>query len=169
MKELQERFTGVTGIPLNDIQKAYGQLEQLPEGYHVKTTHIDMLDEQNVERCSLPTLGDCVEGLMHDNVPMAYKSCTRSTCGWKETGATPTRTDSTHRHYIPMLDPELAADELEFVLNKGVEACQIQPDHQQAAIFFFFFLTFGSVGVAQPGYRIVGRARDRRSAARFPG
>ena len=33
-----------------------------------------MIDEQNVERCLLfPTLGDCVEGLMHDNVPMAYK------------------------------------------------------------------------------------------------
>ena len=74
LKELQDRTSGVTGIPLTDMHKAYGQLEHIPEGYRVNHARIDMIDEQNVERCLLfPTLGDCVEGLMHDNVPMAYK------------------------------------------------------------------------------------------------
>ena len=49
LKELQERSHGVTGIPLNDMHRAYGQLEQLPEGYRVNHARIDMIDEQNVE------------------------------------------------------------------------------------------------------------------------
>ena len=73
LKELQDR-TGGQVIPLTDMHKAYGQLEHIPEGYRANPPRIDMIDEQNVERCLLfPTLGDCVEGLMHDNVPMAYK------------------------------------------------------------------------------------------------
>ena len=120
LKELQERSHGVTGIPLNDMQKAYGQLEQLPDGYRVNHARIDMIDEQNVERCILfPTLGDCVEGLMHDNVPMAYKVFHAFNL-WLEEDWGYTYKDRLYAPpYIPMLDPELAADELEFLLEQG--------------------------------------------------
>ena len=76
LKELQERSHGVTGIPLNDMQKAYGQLEPLPEGYRVNHAGIlDMIDGSRTwsGACCSRRWVDCVEGLMHDNVPMAYK------------------------------------------------------------------------------------------------
>ena len=79
-----------------------------------------MIDEQNVERCLLfPTLGDCVEGLMHDNVPMAYKVFHAFNL-WLEEDWGYTYKDRLYAPpYIPMLDPDLAADELEFVLEQG--------------------------------------------------
>ena len=128
MKELQERTTGVTGIPLTEMHRAYGQLEQLPEGYRVNHARIDMIDEQNVEKCLLfPTLGDCVEGLMHDNVPMAYKVFHAFNLWLEEDWGYVYQDRLYAPPYIPMLDPDLAADELEFLLNKGVKAVSIRP------------------------------------------
>ena len=120
LKELQERSHGVTGIPLTDMHSAYGQLEQLPEGYRVNHARIDMIDEQNVERCLLfPTLGDCVEGLMHDNVPMAYKVFHAFNLWLEEDWGYAYKDRLYAPPYIPMLDPDLAADELEFLLEQG--------------------------------------------------
>lgn len=128
LKELQERNHGVTGIPLTDMQKAYGQLEQLPDGYRVNHARMDMLDEQNVERCILfPTLGDCVEGLMHDNVPMAYKVFHAFNLWLEEDWGYAYKDRLYAPPYIPMLDPDLAADELEFLLNKGIKVVSIRP------------------------------------------
>ena len=128
LKELQERSHGVTGIPLTDMHKAYGQLEQLPDGYRVNHARIDMIDEQNVEQCLLfPTLGDCVEGLMHDNVPMAYKVFHAFNLWLEEDWGYAYKDRLYAPPYIPMLDPDLAADELEFLLNKGVKAVSIRP------------------------------------------
>ena len=118
----------MTGIPLNDMHKAYGQLEELPEGYRVNHARIDMIDEQNVEKCLLfPTLGDCVEGLMHDNVPMAYKVFHAFNLWLEEDWGYAYKDRLYAPPYIPMLDPDLAADELEFLLNKGVKAVSIRP------------------------------------------
>ena len=120
LKELQERSHGVTGIPLTDMQSAYGQLEELPDGYRVNHARIDMIDEQNVERCILfPTLGDCVEGLMHDNVPMAYKVFHAFNLWLEEDWGYAYKDRLYAPPYIPMLDPDLAADELEFLLEQG--------------------------------------------------
>ena len=128
LKELQERSHGVTGIPLTDMHNAYGQLEQLPEGYRVNHARMDMLDEQNVERCILfPTLGDCVEGLMHDNVPMAYKVFHAFNLWLEEDWGYAYKNRLYAPPYIPMLDPDLAADELEFLLNKGIKVVSIRP------------------------------------------
>ena len=102
------------------MQSAYGQLEQLPEGYRVNHARIDMIDEQNVERCLLfPTLGDCVEGLMHDNVPMAYKVFHAFNLWLEEDWGYAYKDRLYAPPYIPMLDPDLAADELEFLLEQG--------------------------------------------------
>ena len=79
-----------------------------------------MIDEQNVEKCFLfPTLGDCVEGLMHDNVPMAYKVFHAFNLWLEEDWGYAYQDRLYAPPYIPMLDPELAADELEFVLEQG--------------------------------------------------
>ncbi len=111
LKELQERNHGATGIPLTDMHNAYGQLEQLPEGYRVNHARMDMLDEQNVERCILfPTLGDCVEGLMHDNVPMAYKVFHAFNLWLEEDWGYAYKDRLYAPPYIPMLDPDRAGD-----------------------------------------------------------
>jgi predicted TIM-barrel fold metal-dependent hydrolase len=128
LKELQDRTSGVTGLPLTDMHKAYGQLEHIPEGYRVNHARIDMIDEQNVERCLLfPTLGDCVEGLMHDNVPMAYKVFHAFNLWLEEDWGYAYRDRLYAPPYIPMLDPDLAAAELEYLLGKGVKAISLRP------------------------------------------
>ena len=130
LKELQQRKSGVTGLPLAEMGKgkAYGELEHIPDGYRVNHARIDMIDEQNVERCLLfPTLGDCVEGLMHDNVPMAYKVFHAFNLWLEEDWGYAYRDRLYAPPYIPMLDPDLAAAELEFLLGKGVKAVSIRP------------------------------------------
>ena len=87
-----------------------------------------MIDEQSVEKCLLfPTLGDCVEGLMHDDVPMAYKVFHAFNLWLEEDWGYEYQDRLYAPPYIPMLDPELAAEELEFVLDKGVKAVSIRP------------------------------------------
>ena len=96
---------------------------------------IDMLDEQNVEKCMLfPTLGDCVEGLMHDNVPMAYKVFHAFNLWLEEDWGYAYQDRLYAPPYIPMLDPDLAAAELEFVLNKGAKAVSIRPGPGQRPV-----------------------------------
>jgi predicted TIM-barrel fold metal-dependent hydrolase len=128
LRELQERKSDATGIPITDMFNAYGQLEEIPDGYRKNYARIDMIDEQNVEKCLLfPTLGDCVEGLMHDNPPMAYKVFHAFNLWLEEDWGYAYQDRLFAPPYIPMLDPELAADELEFVLNKGVKAVSLRP------------------------------------------
>jgi predicted TIM-barrel fold metal-dependent hydrolase len=114
---------------LSPFDKArYGDLEPLPAAYRNRDDRMRVLDEQGVERCFLfPTLGDCVEGLMHDNVAMAYKVFHAFNL-WLEEDWGYTYKDRLYAPpYIPMLDPELAAGELEFVLDKGARLVSLRP------------------------------------------
>jgi len=52
----------------------YGELEPIPDYYRDREARLVVMDGQNLERCILfPTLGVGVEGLMSDNVEMAYR------------------------------------------------------------------------------------------------
>jgi predicted TIM-barrel fold metal-dependent hydrolase len=112
-----------------EFQKSvYGQLEPLREGYRNKDVRLGLLDEQNVEKCFLfPTLGDCVEGLMMDDPVMGYKAFHAYNL-WLEDDWGYRYKDRLYAPpYIPVLDPELAAKELEFVLNKGARVVSVRP------------------------------------------
>jgi predicted TIM-barrel fold metal-dependent hydrolase len=127
LKQLQDRTSGVTGLQLDDVTR-YGQLEELPDGYRLNHARLDMMDEQNVEKCLMfPTLGDCVEGLMHDNPPMAYKVFHAFNLWLEEDWGYAYKDRIYAPPYIPMLDPDLAVEELEFVLNKGTKAVSLRP------------------------------------------
>jgi predicted TIM-barrel fold metal-dependent hydrolase len=64
---------------------------------------------------------------MHDNPPMAYKVFHAFNLWLEEDWGYAYQDRLFAPPYIPMLDPELAADELEFVLNKGVKAVSLRP------------------------------------------
>jgi predicted TIM-barrel fold metal-dependent hydrolase len=106
----------------------YGELEPLPAPYRNRDERLEVMDRQGVERCFLfPTLGDCVEGLMHDNVPMAYKAFHAFNLWLEEDWGYGYQDRLYAPPYIPMLDPELAAQELDFVLNKGARLVSLRP------------------------------------------
>jgi len=106
----------------------YGELQVLPEGYRYKEPRIDMLDEQNVEKCLLfPTLGDCVEGLMQNDPIMAYKVFHAFNLWLEEDWGFAYKNRCYAPAYIPMLDPQLATEELDFVLGKGAKAVSLRP------------------------------------------
>lgn len=127
LKQLQDRTSNVTGLQLDDVTR-YGQLEELPDGYRFNEARLDMMDEQNVEKCLMfPTLGDCVEGFFHDNPPMAYKVFHAFNLWLEEDWGYAYKDRIYAPPYIPMLDPDLAVQELEFVLNKGTKAVSLRP------------------------------------------
>ena len=100
----------MTGIPLTDMHGAYGQLEAIHEGYRVN--HAVSRHARRAEREATPAVpdaGDCVEGLMHDNVPMAYKVFHEVNLWLEDDWGNVYRDRLYVPLYIPMLDPELAA------------------------------------------------------------
>jgi predicted TIM-barrel fold metal-dependent hydrolase len=126
LKALEE---GKADAQINPTESArYGELEPLPAAYRDRSARLDVLDQQGVERCFLfPTLGDCVEGLMHDNVPIAYKAFHAFNLWLEEDWGYGYKDRLYAPPYIPMLDPELAAQELDFVLNKGARLVSLRP------------------------------------------
>jgi predicted TIM-barrel fold metal-dependent hydrolase len=126
LKELEEG-RGNRNLRPEDSAR-YGELEPLPPAYRHRDDRILALDEQNVEKCFLfPTLGDCVEGLMHDDVVMAYKAFHAYNLWLEEDWGFGYKDRLYAPPYIPMLDPELAAKELEFVLAKGTRLVSLRP------------------------------------------
>jgi predicted TIM-barrel fold metal-dependent hydrolase len=108
--------------------KRYGELEPLPSAYRNREDRLMVLDEQGVEKCFLfPTLGDCVEGLFHDNVTMAYKAFHAFNLWLEEDWGYGYQDRLYAPPYIPVLDPELACRELDFVLEKGARLVSIRP------------------------------------------
>ena len=127
LKQLQERTTTLTGLQLDDVER-YGQLEQLPDGYRFGEARIPMLDEQNVEKALLfPTLGDCVEGLMQHDPRICYKVFHAFNLWLEEDWGYHLEDRIYGAPYIPMLDPQLAAEELDFLLAKGARAISLRP------------------------------------------
>jgi predicted TIM-barrel fold metal-dependent hydrolase len=108
--------------------KRYGELEPLPSAYRNREDRLVVLDEQGVDKCFLfPTLGDCVEGLFHDNVTMAYKAFHAFNLWLEEDWGYGYQDRLYAPPYIPILDPELACRELDFVLEKGARLVSIRP------------------------------------------
>jgi predicted TIM-barrel fold metal-dependent hydrolase len=106
----------------------YGELEPLPDAYRNKEARIEVLDQQNVEKCFLfPTLGDCVEGLMMDDPVMGHKAFHAYNLWLEEDWGYGYQDRLYAPPYIPVLDPQLAADELEFVVNKGAKLVSVRP------------------------------------------
>ena len=87
-----------------------------------------VMDEHGVEQCFLfPTLGDCVEGLMADDPAMAAKAFHAYNLWLEDDWGYGYKNRLWSPAYISMLDPELAADELEFVTNRGAKIVSIRP------------------------------------------
>ena len=106
----------------------YGSLVPLPAEYRHKDERIEVLDQQNVQACFLfPTLGDCVEGLMMDDPVMGHKAFSAYNEWLDEDWGYHYKERLFAPPYIPMLDPELAAQELEKVLNKGAKLVSVRP------------------------------------------
>jgi predicted TIM-barrel fold metal-dependent hydrolase len=126
---LQDLEAGKEGSQISPFDVArYGQLEPIPAPYRDRYERLAVMDDQGVERCFLfPTLGDCVEGLLHDNVQMAYKVFHAFNLWLEEDWGYGYHDRLYAPPYIPMLDPELAAQELEFVLNKGARLVSLRP------------------------------------------
>ena len=107
---------------------SYGQLEPLPAYYRDRDARLAVMDEQGVERALLfPTLAVGVEGLNPQDPRMTYKLF-RSFNAWlaEEWGFA-------HRDRlysvpaIPVLDPEMAAAELDVVLEQGARMVVLRP------------------------------------------
>jgi predicted TIM-barrel fold metal-dependent hydrolase len=126
LKTLEE---GTADRLLSPFDKSrYGELEPLPSAYRNRDDRIAVLDEQGVEKCFLfPTLGDCVEGLLHNNVEMAYKAFHAYNLWLEEDWGYGYKDRLYAPPYIPVLDPELATKELDFVLNKGARLVSLRP------------------------------------------
>jgi predicted TIM-barrel fold metal-dependent hydrolase len=106
----------------------YGELEPLPDAYRDRDVRLDVLDEQGVEKCFLfPTLGDCVEGLMMDDPVMGHKAFHAYNQWLDEDWGYAYKNRLYAPPYIPMLDPQLAADELQVVLDKGARLVSVRP------------------------------------------
>jgi predicted TIM-barrel fold metal-dependent hydrolase len=106
----------------------YGQLEPLPAAYRDRDVRLAVLDDQGVEQCFLfPTLGDCVEGLMMDDPVVGHKAFHAYNLWLEDDWGYGYKGRLWSPPYIPMLDPKLAADELEFVVNRGAKIVSVRP------------------------------------------
>jgi predicted TIM-barrel fold metal-dependent hydrolase len=110
------------------LPRQYGELEPLPNAYRDREERLAVMDGQGVEKTFLfPTLGDCVEHLMHDNIPMAYAVFHAFNEWLDEDWGFNYQERLYSPPYIPMLDPELAVKELDFVLARGAKVMSIRP------------------------------------------
>lgn len=106
----------------------YGELERLPEEYRNRELRLVRLDEYGVDKVVMfPTLGQCVEHLMFDDIDMMYRIF-RSFNRWLD--------DQWGFNYqnriyappvIPLLDIDCACQELETVLAEGARWICLRP------------------------------------------
>jgi predicted TIM-barrel fold metal-dependent hydrolase len=106
----------------------YGELEPLPEEYRNRDLRLQRLDEQGVDKVMLfPTLGQCVEHLMYDDVDMMYRIF-RSFNRWLDDQWGFNFEDRIYAPpIIPMLDIDRAVIELEQVLADGARWVCLRP------------------------------------------
>lgn len=114
--------------PRPGMQASYGELEPLPEAYQNREVRLSVMDAQNVERVWMfPTLGQCVEHLMWDDVDMMYRVF-RAFNDWLDDDW---GFNYENRIYsppvIPVLDVDRAVDELQRVLDLGAELICLRP------------------------------------------
>jgi predicted TIM-barrel fold metal-dependent hydrolase len=112
----------------NAFAAKYGELEPLTPVYREREPRIVTMDKQGVEKIVMfPTLGQCVEHLMYDDVEMMY-SVFRSFNTWLDTDWGFNYEDRVYAvPVIPLLDVDRAIKELEFVLDRGARAICLRP------------------------------------------
>jgi len=124
LKELAESGAGRNVHPM----ERYGELEPLPDQYHDRDARLRVMDAQGVERAVFfPTLGVGIDGLNADNVRMTYKLF-RAFNLWLDDDWGFNRDDRIYgAPFIPVLDPVLACEELDFVLARGAKVFVMRP------------------------------------------
>ena len=118
LKELAESGESRNVHPMD----RFGELEPLPDQYRDRDARLRTMDEQGVERAVFfPTLGVGIDGLNADNVQMTYKLF-RAFNLWLDDDWGFNRDGRIYAApFIPMLDPQLACEELDFVLARGAK------------------------------------------------
>jgi predicted TIM-barrel fold metal-dependent hydrolase len=106
----------------------YGDLVPLPEEFRERELRLTRLDEYGVDKTMLfPTLGQCVEHLMHDDADMMYRIF-RSFNRWVDDQWGFNFEDRIYAPpVIPMLDVDMACAELELVLAEGARWICLRP------------------------------------------
>jgi predicted TIM-barrel fold metal-dependent hydrolase len=124
LKELAERGEGRNVRPMD----RFGELEPLPDQYRDRDARLRVMDDQGVERAVFfPTLGVGVDGLNADNVRMTYKLF-RAFNLWLNDDWGFNRDDRIYAApFIPVLDPQLACEELDFVIDRGAKVFVMRP------------------------------------------
>ena len=112
----------------NGMVAKYGELEPLTPVYREREPRLMTMDSQGVEKVLLfPTLGQCVEHLMFDDVDMMY-SIFRSFNTWLDTDWGFNYEGRIHAvPVIPLLDVDRAVTELKWVLDRGARAFCLRP------------------------------------------
>lgn len=108
--------------------KDYGELVPLPEEFRTRELRLQRLDEQGVDKVMMfPTLGQCVEHLMHDDADMMYRIF-RAFNAWLDDEWGFNYQDRIYAPpIIPMLEIEAACRELETVLAAGARWVCLRP------------------------------------------
>lgn len=126
LKELAEG--GQRNLDREDPRRYEGTLEPLAPEYRNRDTRIAAMDKQNLEKCWMfPTMGVGIEGLNPQNIPMTYKLF-HSFNQWLDDDWGFSYEDRIlGAPAIPVLDPDLAVKELEFVLDRGAKLIVLRP------------------------------------------
>lgn len=109
-------------------KQRYGELEPIAPAYRDRDVRLRMMDEQGVDRCLLfPTLGVGVEGLMSHDVEMAYKVFHAFNLWLDDDWGYAYKNRIHAAPHIPLLDPQLAARELDAVLGRDAALIELRP------------------------------------------
>jgi predicted TIM-barrel fold metal-dependent hydrolase len=124
LKELADSGEARNVLPTD----RFGDLEPLPDRYRDRDARLRAMDEQGVERAVFfPTLGVGIDGLNADNVRMTYKLF-RAFNLWLDDDWGFNRDGRIYAApFIPMLEPQLACDELDFALERGSKVLVMRP------------------------------------------
>ncbi len=126
LKELQDG-TGDRHVRGFD-KRRYGELVPIPDEFRNRDARLAVMDEQGVEKNFLfPTLGDCVEHYMVNDPKMAYDVFHAFNLWLDDEWGYAYDNRLYAPPYIPMLDPELAAQELDVVLARGAKVVSLRP------------------------------------------
>jgi predicted TIM-barrel fold metal-dependent hydrolase len=111
-----------------DVQSKYGELEPLPDHYRDREARLCVMDEQGVERAVFfPTLGVGIEGLNPSDIRMTYKLFHAFNLWLEEDWGYDHAARIHAAPYIPVLDPQLATEELDFVISRGARLIAMRP------------------------------------------
>jgi predicted TIM-barrel fold metal-dependent hydrolase len=109
-------------------KQRYGELEPISSAYRDREARLRVMDEQGVDRCLLfPTLGVGVEGMMRRDVDIAYKVFHAFNLWLEEDWGFAYQNRIYAAPLIPLLDPELAAREVDHVLSRGARLIALRP------------------------------------------